>query len=210
MNSTTTRERKNRKWSKGENMFIMEYYFRSNLSRLGYRKRMLKIWNSEGLFFIAEQRLVDQANNIRRRGWLSEVELEEAERKIEIDNGNRNDTDSDNVSPQETNTTNISEEEPSTEQVQETPKENQDVCYTIKEPFNKGEEKLFERLITLMGSVEKNKIPPIRYVDKKHLSETRTRVDALFKKITLNNITTLNKVMYCGGINNFRALRCEK
>ena len=27
-----------------------------------------------------------------------------------------------------------------------------------------------------------------------------TEVDAMFKKIRLNNITTLNKVMYCGGI----------
>ena len=27
-----------------------------------------------------------------------------------------------------------------------------------------------------------------------------TKVDAMFKKITLNSITTLNKVMYCEGI----------
>ena len=99
---------------------------------------MLKIWNSEGLFFIAEQRLVDQANNIRRKGWLSEVELEEIERKIEIDNGNRNDTDSDNVSPQETNTTNISEEEPSIEQVEETPKENRMFVIPSRNHLTKG------------------------------------------------------------------------
>ena len=41
-NSTTTRKRKNRNWSKEENMFIMECYFRCNLSKLGYRKRMLE------------------------------------------------------------------------------------------------------------------------------------------------------------------------
>ena len=35
-------------------MFIMECYFRSNPSRLGYRKRMLELWNSKGLFFITE------------------------------------------------------------------------------------------------------------------------------------------------------------
>ena len=35
-NSTTTRKRRNRKWFKKENMFIMECYFRSNLSRIGY------------------------------------------------------------------------------------------------------------------------------------------------------------------------------
>ena len=92
-NSTTTR--KNKKWSKEENMFIIECYFRSNPSRLRYGKRMLQ-------FFITEQWLVYQANNIRRSGWLTEI-------KTELDNGNKNDADPNNV--QETNTTTMSEEE---------------------------------------------------------------------------------------------------
>ena len=89
----------------------MECYFRSNPSRLGYRKRMLELWNGTGLFFIKEQWLVDQANNIRKRGWLTEIELEEIERKIELGNDNRNNTDPDNVTPQKANTTTMSEEE---------------------------------------------------------------------------------------------------
>ena len=63
----------------------MECYFRSNPSRLKYRKRMLELWNSKGLFFITEQRLVDQANNTCKSVWLTEIELEEIERKIKID-----------------------------------------------------------------------------------------------------------------------------
>ena len=74
-------------------MFIMEFYFCSNPSRLGYRKRMLELWNSKSLFFITEQRLVDQANTIRQRGWLTEIELEKKKRKIELDNSNSDDTD---------------------------------------------------------------------------------------------------------------------
>ena len=35
-NSATARKSKNRKWSKEENMLIIEYYFRSNPSRLRY------------------------------------------------------------------------------------------------------------------------------------------------------------------------------
>ena len=179
----------------------MECYFRSNPSRLGYRKRILELWNGTGLFFMKEQWLVDQANNIRKRGWLTEIELEEIERKIELGNDNRNNTDPDNVTPQKANTTAMSEEEPSIELVGETPNENQDAWYTIKEPFNEEEEKLFKSLVTLMGSIEGNdEIPPMRNVDKKRLSAASTNVDAMFEKITLNNITTLNKVMYCGGI----------
>ena len=51
-----------------------------------------------------------------------------------------------------------------------------------------------------MGSIEGNKIPSMRNVDKKGLSGASTKADAMFKKITLNNITTLNEVIHCGGI----------
>ena len=90
-------------------MFIMECYFCSNLSRLGYRKRMLELWNSKSLFFINEQQLVDQTINILKKSWLTEIELEQIKGKIELDNGNRNNTDPDNIIPQETNTTTMSE-----------------------------------------------------------------------------------------------------
>ena len=88
------------------------------------------------------------------------------------------------------------EEEPSIEQVDETPNENQDTRYTIKKPFNKEEEKLFERLVTIMGSIEGNEIPPMKNVNKKRLSGAYTKADTMLKKIKLNNTTTLNKVMY--------------
>ena len=40
----------------------------------------------------------------------------------------------------------------------------------------------------------------MRDMNKKRLFGASNKVDAVFKKIKLNNITTLNKVMYCGGI----------
>ena len=93
----------------------------------------------------------------------------------------------------------MSEEKPSIELVCETSNENQDSWYTVKEPFNEEEEKLFKMLVTLLGSIEGYEIPPMRNVDKKRLSGASTKVDAMFKNISLN-ITTLNKVMYFGGI----------
>ena len=46
------------------------------------------IWNEIGMFNITEQRLVDQKNNIFKRQWLSDLELEEIQRNIEdIGNG---------------------------------------------------------------------------------------------------------------------------
>ena len=122
---------------------------------MGYRKRMLELWNIKGLFFITKWRLVDQANSIRKRGWLAEIELEETERKMELNNGNRNDTDLDNVTPKETNNTTMSEEESFIEQVDQIPKK-QNAQYTIKEPFNEEEEKLFKTLVNLMDSIKRN------------------------------------------------------
>ena len=79
----------------------------------------------------------------------------------------------------------MSEEELSIEQVDETPNENQDAWHAIKEPFDEGEVKLFERLVTLTSIIAGNEIPPMTNVDKKRLSGASTKVDAMFKKITL-------------------------
>ena len=79
----------------------------------------------------------------------------------------------------------MSEEELSIEQVDETPNENQDAWHAIKEPFDEGEVKLFERLVTLTGIIAGNEIPPMTNVDKQRLSGASTKVDAMFKKITL-------------------------
>ena len=34
------------------------------------------------MFWVSEQRLVDQANTIRRNSWTTELEIEELERKV--------------------------------------------------------------------------------------------------------------------------------
>ena len=48
----------------------------------GYRKRMLSLWLQKGMFWVSEQRLVDQANTIRRNSLMTELEIEELERKV--------------------------------------------------------------------------------------------------------------------------------
>ena len=48
-----------RKWTKEENMVVMECYYKSKPHIIGYRKRMYRLWNEKGLFITNEQRLVD-------------------------------------------------------------------------------------------------------------------------------------------------------
>ena len=47
-----------------------------------YRKRIPSLWLQKCMFWVSEQRLVDQANTIRRNSWMTELEIEELERKI--------------------------------------------------------------------------------------------------------------------------------
>ena len=43
---------------------------------------MLSLWLQKGMFRVSEQRLVDQASTIRRNSWMTELEIEELERKV--------------------------------------------------------------------------------------------------------------------------------
>ena len=72
---------KRRKWTSQENKIIMECYLLSEPKR-GYRKHMLSLWQQKGMFWVSEQRLVDQTNTIRRNSWMTELEIEELERKV--------------------------------------------------------------------------------------------------------------------------------
>ena len=58
----------------------MECYLCSEPKIRGYRKRMPSLWLQKGMFLVSEQRLVDQANTIRRNRWMIELEIEELER----------------------------------------------------------------------------------------------------------------------------------
>ena len=43
---------------------------------------MLSLWQQKGMFWVSKQRLVDQANTIRRNSWMTELEIEELETKV--------------------------------------------------------------------------------------------------------------------------------
>ena len=37
------------------------------------------VWLQKGMFWVSEQRLVDQENTIHRNSWMTELEIEELE-----------------------------------------------------------------------------------------------------------------------------------
>ena len=60
----------------------MECYLLTELKGRGYRKCMLSLWLNKGMSWVSEERLVDQANTIRRNSWVTELEIEEQETKL--------------------------------------------------------------------------------------------------------------------------------
>ena len=60
----------------------MECYLLSEPKIRACRKRMLSLWLQKGIFWVSEQRLIDQANTIRRNSWMTKLEIEELERKV--------------------------------------------------------------------------------------------------------------------------------
>ena len=43
---------------------------------------MLSLWLQKDMFWVSEQRLIDLANTIRRSSWMTELEIQELERKL--------------------------------------------------------------------------------------------------------------------------------
>ena len=68
------------KWTSQENKIVMECYLLREPKIRGYRKRMLSLWLQKGMFWVSEQRLVDQKYTVRRNSWMTELEKEELER----------------------------------------------------------------------------------------------------------------------------------
>ena len=62
-----------RKWTSQENKIFMECYLLSDPRIRGYRKHMLSLRLQKVMFWVLEQRLVDQANTIRRNSRMTEL-----------------------------------------------------------------------------------------------------------------------------------------
>ena len=75
-------ESSRKKWKKSINIIVYDCYLRSSPEKRGYRKRLKKLWDEKGVFETTEQRLADQVRAIKTNGWLTKLEIEEIERKI--------------------------------------------------------------------------------------------------------------------------------
>ena len=162
----------------------MECYLLSEARIRGYRKPMLSLWLQKVLFRVSEQRLVDQANTIRRKSWMTELEIEELERKV---------TGSDSV---------IIEEARS---VQALPNQvGEDARNVLSEmgaeeqadSLDEEEVAIVMEIAEVIESGRKDKSPHLRNEPKRKLLEETAKVDKDFSKFETHSITKTNEFFY--------------
>ena len=61
----------------------MECYYKSKPKINVYQQQMHAIWSGKCMFNITEQRLMDQQFQIRKKQWLTNLELQEIQGRIE-------------------------------------------------------------------------------------------------------------------------------
>ena len=71
-----------RKWTRKDNKLALYCYFRSNLAKRGYRRRMIEIWTEFDRFKATNQRLADQIRTITKSHWFSDLEILEIYQQI--------------------------------------------------------------------------------------------------------------------------------
>ena len=163
----------------------MECYLLSEPKIRGYRKHMLSLWQQKGMFWVSEQRLVDQANTIRRNSWMTELEIEELERKV---------TGSDSVRTGEARNSEalphqVGEDrrnvlpEMGAEEQADSLDEEVAIVMEIAEVIEKG---------------SKDELPALRNVPKKKLLEETAKVDKVLSKFKTHSITKTNELFYAG------------
>ena len=136
----------------------------------------------------SEQRLVDQANTIHRNSWMTELEIEEVERKV---------TGSDSV---------IVEEERSVEALPD--HVGQDVRNVLLEmgaeeqAYNLGEEEVTIALeiAEVIETGRKDKLPALRNVPKKKFLEETAKVYKVLSKFKTHSMTKANELFDAGAV----------
>ena len=138
------------------------------------------------MFWVSEQRSVGQANTICRNSWMTELEIEEPERKV---------TGSDSVIVKKArsiaalpdylgkNMRNVLPEMRAEEQADSLDEEEIVVVMEIAEVIERG---------------RKDKLPALRNVPKKNLIEQTAKVDKVLHKFKTQSITKIDELFYAG------------
>ena len=179
---------------------VMECYILSEPERRGYMDRMREIWLQKGMFEVTKQRLGDQVRQIKKKGWLTDVEIEEIKRKAHgLDNISDPERDNRGDNP-ETSEGNIlgsaNEREEEVDHAQEEPELVEEDEVQLKDE----ELEIAEKLHNIMQSNERERLPSIKKINKKKILVEVQKVNEVLNKIKSNDITTTNDLIYAAAV----------
>ena len=177
---------KRRKWTSQDNKIVMECYLLSKPKIRGYRKHMLSLWLHKGMFRVSEQRLVDQANTIRRNSWMTELEIKELERKV---------TGSGSVIVPETRSVEALPDQVGEDVRNVLPEMGAE---ELADSLDEEEVAIVLEISEVIERGRKDKFPALRNVLKKKLLEETAKVDKVLSIFKTHSITNTNELFYAG------------
>ena len=95
----TNQRHKYKTWTRKGNQRALHCYFRGNPTQIGYRKRMIEIWQ-ECADFQTSQKLADQVRTIIKKGWFSDLEILKIHQKINNEQDSNTVPDTSNINKQ--------------------------------------------------------------------------------------------------------------
>ena len=176
------------KYSRQDNIKIMECYYISEPSKRGYMKRMGQLWRDRGGMNVTDQRLTDQARAIIKKGWLTNVELlqiEERMRQGEIgENSIRVEIEDEQTMAA------ISQ----SEVVNGSEEREQNNFETLTEE----QKELVLKLRAMREELTEHRetLTPLRSVPKKRLMEELQKINKIIEHVPIRSISELNDTFY--------------
>ena len=184
-----------RKWTQDDNRMVMKCYYESVPSKNGYRKRMLQLWLQMDKFPVTEQRLVDQANQIRKRKWLSDLEMEEIKRMTDEGEPLNEVGDSEYQETEVLNETNADAQMHS----EETARLNGKLQLVEGSIVSPKEVEVIEKIEEILKR-DRMRLPPLRGIERSKLRNAVQAVNAVLGKIVTTDITSTNDLIYGGSV----------
>ena len=146
---------------------------------------MLSLRQQKGMFWVSEQGLVDQANAIRRNSWMTELEIEELERKV---------TGSDSVIAAEARNVEVLPDQVVEDRRNVLPEMGAE---EQADSLDEKEVAIVMEIAEVMERGRKDKLSALRNVPKKLLEET-AKVDKVLSQFKTHSITKTNELFYAG------------
>ena len=136
---------------------------------------------------MSEQRLIDQANKIRRNSWMTEFEIEELERNLA-----KNDSYKEEERSADDTCSNLAEEV-------------RDILAALEageEIYNLEEEEvvIIEEMAGVLERRQKDKLPALRDISEKKLLEETAKVHKVLCKFKTHSITKTNELFHAGAV----------